>query len=133
MKHSVFNIGDIVKVTNFEYIYSRYRDAFWHFGILNKAKIVAGGYNLEPTDTALERYNKHWVVVDRARHSIDSSIIIYHIKNAYGDSLVIDSDGLKVIRKIKPNKSKDSVISTIPVPTSPLVRQLERQLEREDE
>ena len=101
MKTSPFNIGDVVDITDFGCIYSRYKTAFQHFGIMFKAKQFGEAYYIEPSDCKLERYNKHWIVADIAKHSINSRILIYHIKNACGDSLVIDGDGLKLVRRTK--------------------------------
>lgn len=85
--NSPFKLGDVVRITNHGHIYSTYYKAFEYFKIIDKCIPKNGIFFL---DYEKNMSKTNWIVVDLAFHENDKNVVLYHIKNQYGQHLVVN-------------------------------------------
>lgn len=86
-----FRIGDIIRVTNLDYRYTSYGDAFKHFtGSRWKIPYYCDHWYAE--------LDKEFKIFEMVKHGNSNDIIIY-AKDRINNDIVIDAHGVKLVRQ----------------------------------
>ena len=90
-----FKLGDVVSIRNINETYNTYKEAFVFFCITKNI------INYDPLDNSWKKkeliipgdYKNHnWLIINKALHGSSHSegVILYHIMNSKGESLVVN-------------------------------------------
>ena len=90
-----FKLGDVVRIRNINETYNTYKEAFEFFCITKNI------INYDPLDNNWKKkeliipgdYKNHnWLIINKALHGSSHSegVILYHIMNSKGESLVVN-------------------------------------------
>lgn len=106
-----FKLGDVVRIKNINETYNTYDEAFEFFCITKNI------INYEPLDNSWKKkeliipedYKNHnWLIINKVLHGSSHSegVIIYHIINSKGESLVVNERAMILRPNIETKLSK---------------------------